>query len=107
MGEIIYDKLVRDKIPEIIKDDGNIPIVETLNDEEYRGFLVKKLFEECGEFAKDRNIGELADIMEVVDALAVSLSSSMEAVVKVKKEKREKRGGFEKRIKLVKVIEGD
>ena len=60
-----YNKLVRDKIPEIMLASGVKPVTKTLNPEEYTLFLEKKLDEEVAEYHKDKNVEELADILEV------------------------------------------
>ncbi|MCQ1535566.1 phosphoribosyl-ATP pyrophosphohydrolase [Methanosarcina sp. KYL-1] len=67
---IPYDKLVRDKIPEIMKTSNRIPECRTLDeDREYLRYLIKKLQEEALEFTEDPCVEELADVMEVIDAL--------------------------------------
>lgn len=65
-----YNKLVRDKIPQIIKADGKFLHTKKLGDEEFLSEVIKKLNEECAEFIKDKNIEELADVKEVVQVLA-------------------------------------
>ncbi len=92
-----YNKLVRDLIPEIIRNSGEEPIVRILEDEEYRVCLETKLDEEVSEFHKDKNLEELADILEVVYALA----GDREALDAVYQRKHETRGGFEKRYYLI------
>lgn len=98
-----YKKLVRDNIPEIIKCSGQTPIIRTLSEVEYKEELEKKLYEECEE-AIDSNcssrIEELADIVEVVSALAKLEGESIDIVMQKAKEKRLNRGGFDKRIYL-------
>jgi len=64
-----YNKLVRDKIPEIIKDNGNIPITHIASNEEYKEKLKTKLKEEVNEFLEESNKEELADILEVIYAI--------------------------------------
>ena len=61
----VMGKLVRDKIPEIIKNDGKTPIIEILSNEEYLLELDKKLNEEVAEYQADKSIEEMADILEV------------------------------------------
>lgn len=63
---VVMGKLVRDRIPEIIKNDGKMPIMEILSDEEYLKELDKKLSEEVAEYQADKSIEEMADILEVV-----------------------------------------
>ena len=62
----VYNKLVRDKIPEIINNDNRKAIIRILNNEEYFNELKQKLQEEVKEYLEDNNIEELADIVEVI-----------------------------------------
>lgn len=102
----VYNKLVRDKIPEIIHIDYKICDFEMIDGRRKFRLLQKKLQEEVNEFLADnRNIDELADIMEVVFAIADILGVSEEELLKVRTEKREKRGGFEQGIFLKTVKE--
>ena len=101
----VYNKLVRDKILEIIKTNGQRPTHKILTAEEYAVELTKKLVEEVEEYKKDKNTDELADIMEVVYALASLHGCTAEELEKIRAEKAEKRGGFEKKIFLVEVID--
>ncbi len=101
----VYNKLVRDKILEIIKDNGQKSTHKILTADEYAVELTKKLVEEVEEYKKDKNTDELADIMEVVYALANLHGCTVEELEKIRAEKAEKRGGFEKRIFLVEVMD--
>ncbi len=105
MKEIIYNKLVRDKIPEIIEKSGKQCEVEILSDEKYLEMIDKKLDEELMEYHKDKNIEELADLLEVIYAATKAHGYSIEDLEKVRAEKAENRGGFDKKILLKKVIE--
>ena len=96
----VYNKLVRDKIPEIIENAGKTSHTRILDNNEYITELDRKLDEECAEFHKDKNVEELADIMEVVYALARAVGSSPDELESVRKDKADKRGGFEKKIFL-------
>ncbi len=98
-----YTKLVRDKIPEIIEADGKKYEIEIASKEEYFELLKQKLIEETEEFMEDENLEELADIMEVLFALAEILEYKEEDLFKKRQDKKEKRGGFKKRIILRKV----
>ena len=100
-----YNKLVRDKIPQIIKDSGNECICETLSDEEYRRMLNEKLVEEAMEYAKTGDIEELADMGEVMHAILDYKNTSLEEFQKIRMEKLQARGGFKDRILLKEVIE--
>ena len=93
-----YNKLVRDKIPEILDAKGISYEKRIASPEEYKEELIKKLGEECEEFLQSSVPEELADIIEVIDALKKLPEYS--AVEMVRKEKLEERGGFEKRIIL-------
>ena len=99
----MYNKLVRDKIPEIIKNNGEEPIIRILSDYEYKTELEKKLLEEYNEVidasGNDR-IEELADMLEVISALANIEGENLERVIEVAKNKVEKRGAFQDKIFL-------
>lgn len=98
-----YGKLVRDKIPKIIEDNGEKPIIRTLLEKEYIEELEKKLLEECNEVINSNGsdrLEELADVLEVLMALAKSENFSIEDVTKIADKKREKRGGFNDKIFL-------
>ena len=87
-------KLVRDKIPQIIKDAGKTPIIEILSDEDYLEELDKKLNEEVAEYQVDKSIEEMADILEVLYAICEARGYSVEQLIQVKAKKQEERGGF-------------
>ncbi|MCI8273032.1 MAG: nucleoside triphosphate pyrophosphohydrolase [Clostridia bacterium] len=101
----IYNKLVRDKIPEIINSDNRLAITRTLNDSEYLNELNKKLQEEVKEYLEDNNVEELADIVEVIYGILISKKVSIEDFEIIRKNKVDKRGAFNKKIFLEKVIE--
>lgn len=100
MSVIKYNKLVRDRIPEIIEESGKTCIVEILSEEKYLEMLDAKLDEELAEYHKDQNIEELADLLEVLLAVAKARGYSAEELEKVRREKATERGGFEKRLLL-------
>ena len=106
--EQIYNKLVRDKIPEIIKANGEKPVTRILDDNEYKEELEKKLLEEYNEVLKAENsnerIEELADMLEVLISLAKLENKSLEAIIEIANIKREKRGGFDRKIFLEEVL---
>ena len=68
--KIVYNKLVRDNIPEIIEASGKTCKTEILSNEEYLQMLDKKLDEELAEYHQEQNIEELADLLEVLYATA-------------------------------------
>jgi len=107
MKKIIYNKLVRDKIPEIIKSNGKEAVTHIAKTEETKEMLFKKLIEELNEFQETPNEEELADMLEVIEGIASLFNFSLSSVYKVKQEKKLIRGGFNKRIILEAVIEND
>lgn len=102
-----YNKLVRDKIPEIINTTGKTSITRVLEPEEYRKALQQKLREEAEEYLRAEDdqeaLEELADLLEVIGALAVSGGSSWEELEAIRARKAEERGGFRERIFLIQV----
>ena len=96
-----YNKLVRDKIPAIIEAQGQKAKTCILDDEAYKRALEAKLEEEVTEFHKDKNLEELADILEVVYALAENLGHSKAELLEVYEKKHQERGGFRDRIYLL------
>ena len=98
--EIKYDKLVRDKIPQIIEDDGKDYTIHTADDKEYVSKLYAKALEELDEFKENPTAEEMADLFEVLDGLMSFYDLDSEEIEFIKKEKRENRGGFEGRIIL-------
>ena len=96
-----YNKLVRDKIPEIICDQGEMPDFRILEQDEYTRRLEAKLDEEVAEFHRDKNLEELGDILEVTFSLAENLGYTREELLRTCEMKREKRGGFRDRIFLI------
>jgi len=98
-----YNKLVRDKIPEIIQARGQTPVVRTLDNKEYLKQLLEKLFEEVDEFDEDHTVEEMADILEVLMALADTLGIKQSDLETMRKRKAAARGAFKKRIFLERV----
>ena len=97
----VYNKLVRDKIPRIIEESGQKPVIRILEQEEYRQLLHRKLDEEVSEFHNDQNAEELADILEVVYALAEDMGCSRQELMQVYDGKHAARGGFSERVFLI------
>ena len=93
-----YNKLVRDKIPEILDSKGIGYEKRIANEEEYKTELIKKLLEEAQEFSEDSSSEELADVIEVV--LNLKTLPCYQDVEEVRENKKTERGGFEKRIIL-------
>ena len=101
----VYNKLVRDKIPEIIEQDGKKCSVRVMDDEEYLKALDAKLDEELAEYHKDQNVEELADLLEVLYAAAEARGFTKDELEAVRLEKAEKRGRFKEKLFLESVIE--
>lgn len=102
---IKYHKLVRDNIPDIIAASGKKCVTERLEGEAYLEMLEHKLSEELAEYQESKSVEELADLLEVIIAVAKARGSSIEQVEAIRKAKAMKRGGFEKRILLKEVWE--
>lgn len=100
MAIIFHNKLVRDKIPEIIEASGKTAAVRTLNETEYLEMLDQKLQEEMNEYLLDKSMEEIADLLEVIRAVVKARGFSMDEVENIRLQKAEKRGGFEDRIFL-------
>ena len=102
---IVYDKLIRDKIPEIIEQSGKKCIIEVMDNDTYIEYLDQKLNEELSEYQQDKSIEELADLLEVMYAVVVARGYSVAELERIRLEKSEKRGAFEKRLLLKSVSE--
>lgn len=98
-----YNKLVRDKIPEIIEADGKKCEIEIASKQEHYNLLKQKLIEETEEFLEDENLDELADIMEVLFALAENLGYKEVELVNERQKKKESYGAFKEKVVLRKV----
>ena len=105
MGQIKYNKLVRDRIPEIIEASGKNCVAEILSDEDYLCMIDAKLDEELAEYHKEQNIEELADLIEVIYAATKARGYTLEQLETVRAEKAAKRGVFQKKLLLKKVID--
>ncbi len=95
-----YNKLVRDKIPEIIKKKGEKCKTHIANAKEYWGKLKEKLQEEIKEFGGNETVEEMADILEIIDAMCSYKKFSKRKLESVKKQKAKERGRFKKKIIL-------
>ena len=105
MATKIYNKLVRDLIPDIIEESGNECRTRILSDNEYLKMLDAKLDEELLEYHQDQSIEELADLLELIQAAAIARGFTLEELESVRAEKAKKRGGFDKKIFLIDVNE--
>jgi predicted house-cleaning noncanonical NTP pyrophosphatase (MazG superfamily) len=103
----VYNKLVRDKIPEVIEKTGKKFKSSILSNEEYIKELQEKGFEELREFieAKDKtsSLEELADVLEIIHALAEFHGSTIDEIEDIRKKKAEERGGFKNKVFLIEV----
>jgi len=100
-----YHKLVRDDIPEIIRENGETPIARVADDEEYAELLGEKLAEEAEEFRESGEIEELADVLAVVDAVRERRNVSEDELRELQAQKADERGRFEERVVLEAVEE--
>ncbi len=96
-----FNKVIRDKIPEIIQKDGYTCNIQTLSDEKFLLEIEKKLSEEVTEYQNDKNPEELADILEVIYKIAQLKGVSKEELEKIRIKKLQDRGGFEKNLFLI------
>ena len=96
----VYNKLVRDKIPEIIEGDGKTCKTRILSDEEYIAALEAKLNEEVAEYQADKNLEEMADVLEVLQAICIARGYSLNDLEEMKAKKANERGGFKKKMFL-------
>ena len=96
----VYNKLVRDKIPEIIEADGKECKTRILSNDEYIAALEAKLNEEVAEYQTDKNLEEMADVLEVLQAICMARGYSLAELEAVRAKKVEKRGGFKEKILL-------
>ena len=101
--EKVFNKLVRDNIPNIIENNGEVAVTRVLDDEEYKKELYKKLLEEANEVinsTEKETLEELADVLEILSSIASLNNKFIEDIIEIARMKREKRGGFQKRLFL-------
>lgn len=103
MGTKVYNKLVRDRIPEIIEASGKSCTCETLSEEQYLELLNKKLQEEVAEYLESGAVEELADVTEVLYAILDCKGVPLAEFQRMRTEKLQERGGFARRILLKEV----
>ena len=96
----VYNKLVRDNIPQIMKNNGAVPVTSILSDDEYLAELNKKLLEEVNEYLESGSVEELADVQEVFLGILCAKNISFEELEKIRMEKVAKRGAFKDKIFL-------
>ncbi len=105
MKKTKYDKLIRDKIPEIIEKSGKKTIIEVLDDHTFKQYLDDKLSEELQEYLASDNVEELADLIEVVYAILKHKKVSLADFDNIRMKKVVERGAFDKKLRLKEVIE--
>ena len=106
LKETVHNKLIRDRIPEIIIKEGEVPIIRTIKDDkEYLQLLIEKLLEEVQEFKENNSIDEIADILEVTHTIIKEMNWPLRFVESIRRKKRFERGGFSKRLFLISVKE--
>jgi len=105
MKKISYNKLVRDKIPEIIEASGKKYTVESMDKKEHLNYLIKKLQEELNEYYENNEIEELADLVEVIYGILSLEGISIKDFHSMREKKNSERGKFKKGLKLLEVIE--
>lgn len=98
-----FDKLVRDKIPQVIKENGEEPTTHLADGDEYSERLAEKLDEEVTEYLESREISELADVLEVVHAIRKDRGITIEELQETRMQKAKKRGRFDEGIVLERV----
>ena len=103
MSSIHYDKLVRDKIPEVITAAGKHPVTDLMPKQEMKAALDRKLQEEVQEYLESHSIEEMADVLEVLHGITFHMGVSWDTIEQERIRKREERGGFEKGIRLLRV----
>ena len=101
----IYNKLIRDRIPEIIEKDGVEHGTRILNDEEYKKELLKKIVEEAQEVLetngdKKELVKEIGDVLEIINSLIKVFELDKEEVERIRQERKESRGSFDKKLFL-------
>lgn len=104
MNRKTYNKLMRDKIPEIIKKDNAVPKISELNDEQFKLALKEKLIEEAKELLEAKTdeeiLNELSDVLQLLESIALNNGLSVADVEKQKEKKKRDRGAFEKKLFL-------
>lgn len=105
MKTINYDKLIRDRIPEIIEGQGKKAVYTKLNDSQYKEMLDKKLTEELEEYSQSDSVEELADLVEVIYAILDYKKVTIDEFETIRVKKVQERGAFKEKLLLKEVIE--
>ena len=104
-GMTIYNKAIRDKIPEITKESGNNCNIKTLSDEKFLIELEKKLDEELIEYHESKSVEELTDLIEIIQRIAELKGIDNKTLQELQKQKAKKRGKFKKNLFLLETDE--
>jgi len=96
-----YNKVVRDKIPEIIAESGKKSNIKQLDDTSFLAELEKKLIEEVNEYSESKDVEELADLLEVIYRISELRGVNSDELEKIRKDKAEKRGKFASNLFLI------
>ena len=97
----LYNKAIRDKIPEIISESGKKFNIKHLDDESFLAELEKKLVEEVNEYTESKDVEELADLLEVIYRISELRGVNCDELDKTRKDKAEKRGKFDSNLFLI------
>jgi len=96
-----YNKVVRDKIPEIIAESGKKSNIKQLDDTSFLAELEKKLIEEVNEYSESKDVEELADLLEVIYRISELRGVNSDELEKIRRDKAEKRGKFASNLFLI------
>lgn len=106
MSTKIYNKLIRDKIPQVIQQSGKLAVIEEVSSKAYLELLNAKLGEELQEYLEDQNVEELADLVEVVYAIVDHKSVSLQEFESIRQQKVKEKGAFKNKLLLKEVSDG-
>ena len=97
----LYNKAIRDKIPEIIAESGKKCNTKQLDDESFLAEIEKKLIEEVNEYSESKDVEELADLLEVIYRISELRGVNSDELDKIRKEKAKERGKFDSNLFLI------
>ena len=100
-----YDKLVRDRVPAVVRENGERPVTHRVDGDAYRDRLADKLVEEAEEYAESRDVEELADVLDVVAAIREARDVDAEELAEPRAAKAAERGRFTEGVVLERVEE--
>ena len=96
-----YNKVIRDKIPEIIAESGKKYNLKQIDDASFLAEIEKKLIEEVDEYAESKDVEELADLLEVIYRISELRGVNSDELDEIRKDKAEKRGRFANNLFLI------